>query len=340
MNMTNSAQEANPSSDETTLHQLFGELDGSEEDKAHLGLIHSLAKDVAAWRPLFEDAGLDRTSFHSKFDVPRDVLLRCLASSYRQFDTRDPDGVDYLGLFLLTVLLLEESERQWSSRSTVAARQDQLSPKDLRDELIGDPGVRSALKELYRPEHGTPAAATWEDINFGSLTFHRLGTTSFILEGKEEREDEGTRKRLALKCVLYPYTKLTPIAEATRDYAARFGVQDAKYLISVWASTDKWIVMDFVEGDTLAEFVDKERRKPLGGRRLRLDLLDQLGLPLFRALEELQRRLGDKPYGDVAHQDLSPTNVIVQGRDPDDPSRYTLKLIDLGRNYYGSGQGV
>jgi serine/threonine protein kinase len=314
---------------------VVGELDGSEEDKARLGLIHSLAKDVAAWRPLFGDAGLDRTSFHTKFDVPRDVLLRCLASSYRQFDTKDPDGVDYLGLFLLTVLLLEESERTWSSRSTVA-RQEQLPPEDrgrLRDELIRDPAVRSALKELYRPEHGTPAATTWEDIDFGSLSFHRLGTTSFILEGREEREDEGTRKRLALKCVLYPYTKLTPIAEATSAYAARFSVQDAKYLISVWASTDKWIVMDFVEGDTLAEFVDRKHEERPGDLHLRLDLLDQLGLPLFRALEELQRQLGEKPYGDVAHQDLSPTNVIVEGRDPDDPNRYQLKLIDLGRNY-------
>src|SRR6266540_1024068 len=31
--------------------------------------------------------------------------------------------------------------------------------------------------------------------------------------------------------------------------------------------------------------------------------------------------------------DLSPTNVIVWGPDPDDPRRYLLKLVDLGRNH-------
>jgi hypothetical protein len=110
-------------------------------------------------------------------------------------------------------------------------------------------------------------------------------------------------------------------------------MKGCKHLISVWASTDKWIVMDFVEGETLAEHIDRQLRKQPKDRRLRLDLLDQLGLPLFRALGELRQKLKEQEEGDLAHQDLSPTNIIVGGPDPDDPSQYLLKLVDLGRNH-------
>ena len=97
--------------------------------------------------------------------------------------------------------------------------------------------------------------------------------------------------------------------------------------------------MDFVEGVTLAEEIERlkrnppmpgqgrcVRRVPLAGN-VRLDLIRMLGLPLLGALGELHR-VGKQ------HDDLSPTNIIVRRRaSVDDRYEYDVTFIDFGRNY-------
>ena len=112
----------------------------------------------------------------SKFGVARDLLVWRLASLYPDSKTMDPIHPDYLGFFLLTILLLEELERRRSARPAVDHDQKgQLAPDDrrrLRDDLVENDAVCMALKELYHPGADTEEAKTWEDVDFSSLTFH------------------------------------------------------------------------------------------------------------------------------------------------------------------------
>lgn len=187
------------------------------------------------------------------------------------------------------------------------------------------------------PVAGGTAAREWRAMQ-RKLRFHRHGSTSMILRGSTADAVHGTRPEFALKLILYPFTRIATLAQATRGYAETYGTAStgARHLVRVWASFDSWILMDFVEGRTLAELVREEAdREPADGRRasplsLDLDRLRDKGLLLFDALEELQRIAREDPVRGGpkgVHADLTPSNIIVSASDG------TFKLVDLGRNY-------
>ncbi|MGH4019858.1 MAG: hypothetical protein ACRDT0_11600 [Pseudonocardiaceae bacterium] len=228
-------------------------------------------------------------------------------------------------------------------------------------ELIRDAAVRSVLITLYTPiDDLAPASKSsrdaseelidldpvreWEQIDTNSLEFHRHGSTSFILSGRS-KPSFGRQMKFALKCVLFPYSNIAIIASKTASYAFDHNAIDqdgssVKRMVRVWASTSRWILMDFADGCTLAEEITRLKGNALvsvRGRRLkrtasaagnvRLDLIRSLGIPLLNALHELQLQ-------GKQHEDLSPSNIIVQLKTgAGGVQEYELTFIDFGQNY-------
>lgn len=347
------------------------------------------------WRSLLtEVAGLERASFVRTYGRGRDDFLDRLA---RFFILNVPPGqphdctTGYLGLFLLTAALYDQIDARRTQHNGVrldpAQGQQKTAPgappesahldADLPRKLLQNEHVREAIGELYRPPARERAAADlWSKLDFSKLRFHALGTTSFIVQIYKDKEKTGDPAPYALKLLLYPYTKIPVIAEATREYADRWAPRETppegpaqwQYLVTVYRSTDRWILMEFVPGRTLQEFLDQTSAPPASDasgaqsklaallqsaqsklaavlqrlgrdgkkaeqpprRDVQLGLLSALGEQLFNALDELQQTTGPR-----AHLDLSLSNVIV-GESTSQASQEAsleLKLVDYGRNY-------
>ncbi|WNI18773.1 hypothetical protein [Actinacidiphila sp. ITFR-21] len=308
------------------------------------------------WRRMLQDIPVDERSFDDRFGIASrtdviDVLTRwCLGYPAQSDDRRAAlSGLfGFASLFLLTLLSLAESEAQRSNSHTSAVPDggDRALTHDCEGTcrvLVAEAAVAEAIAGVYSPQSlpgrrhpAWPAEPEWRAVQREALRFHRHGSTSVILRGTTATSVHGTRPQFALKLILYPFTKIRTIAQATREYAARYDTSafDSRHLVRVWASYDSWILMDFVEGRTLAETVREESVVEANGagdfRRLRLDRLEEKGVLLFDALDELQRIARDNRSRDQftgVHADLSPSNIIVSDGDG------TFKLIDLGRNY-------
>jgi hypothetical protein len=203
--------------------------------------------------------------------------------------------------------------------------------------LLADDQVRELFYLLYKPpgRNGT-AGSYWKGLDLDSLEIHRVGTTSIILRCRVASLGGEIR---ALKCLLFPYSQIAGIADATRRYAQDYPSGEVPCTVHVYASSDKWILMDFAAGPTLAEFLT-EKRWPAAGSdgssvsAIRVDLLASIGPQLLDALHQLHA-------AGFEHRDLNPSNIIVVTkpdiRQPDGKVQRgvieRLILIDLGRNY-------
>ncbi|MFE9426536.1 hypothetical protein ACFYNO_26645 [Kitasatospora sp. NPDC006697] len=303
---------------------------------------------LAAWRRVLQEIPVDERSFDNRFglDSRADTVavLTAWCAGYQELaDDRKralAELFGFTGLFLLTLLGLAESEAQRSVTVTAAGAGHGTGALThdcpaVCGTLTAQPAVARTIGAVYRPEPDAadPAPAReWQAIE-PDLRFHRHGSTSMILHGRTSGPVHGAQPDFALKLILYPFTRIETLVRATREYARTYGstTPGVRHLVRVWASSDTWIMMDFVEGRTLAELVRAEAadRHP-GDHRLDLDRLRERAVKLFDALAELQQVAADNPLhrglGGV-HADLSPSNIIVSGADG------TFRLVDLGRNY-------
>ncbi|BCJ32725.1 hypothetical protein Athai_02280 [Actinocatenispora thailandica] len=290
---------------------------------------------VATWRALLRSVPTDRRAFESRYEKDWDDTIARLAAHCRQpHPLRHDKLYGRLSVLLLTMLALDHSQRYRSYRggrpdapgggATGLGHDCEL----LCRPLLAQPPVRAALLELYEPANDPAAAREWAAIDPATLGFHRHGTTSFIVSGARRAVSQGARRRFALKCLILPYLEIPTIERATRGYLASYqrDEEGLRHLARLWASSDSWVLMDFVPGRTLAERLADEPA-PRPGDPLRLDLLERYGAALFEALRELDR-VG------LTHQDLSPSNIIVAESEADaGTGRVTMTLLDLGANY-------
>lgn len=304
--------------------------------------------ELREWRTALLDIPLDEHGYRDRCQIERvdeiERLWQWWSDEERRCADIDGPAAGLLGFFLLTLVAMHCSDQV---RFQGAAPHDisvsGLDARELCVPLVRDPAVRDAVKALYAPGRRSPAGAqdwsgirnTWNDIDFDTLEFHRGGTTSIIFGGWTKSELGNRKLKFALKCLIYPYRRIPAITNATREYRERYrltheDVAGISHLVPVWASHDGWIVMDFVDGSTLAEVLDATAAEADPGpkrdimRRIDLDELERLGTALIVALEELER------HG-RHHGDLSPSNIIVE-RDGD-KGQVRMRLIDLGVNY-------
>ena len=245
----------------------------------------------------------------------------------------------FLGYLRFTMLGLRTAARSASQEDPAGAA------REMQD-LLADSQVREVFHALYKPSGHPEAVSYWRGLDLDSLKVHRVGSTSVILKCRVASLGGEVR---ALKCLLFPYSQIPAIADATRRYAEDYPSGKVPCTVHIYASTDKWILMDFAAGPTLAEFLTQERRRAtagpgsaggiLGLRRssvaaIRADLLASVGPQLLDAAQQLHA-------AGYEHRDLTPSNIIVVTkpdiRQPNGKVRRgaieRLVLIDLGRNY-------
>ena len=250
-------------------------------------------------------------------------------------DTGKPGIVGLLGLMCVNVRLLEARFREPGAPD----RPDPFAQQTQRycEELFRTLPVADAVRALYTPAKaaartrpgGQVEQQRWADIDFGTVRYYKSGTTSFILDcrGIQPKDKSGVRERYALKCVLFPWNKLTAIASATDQYAEFYGRNNTPdIVVQPFASTAKWVLMPFQEGktlyDELAEFDQEDRSvreridKALATGKLLIQALDRLANGDLITVERKRRQ----------HQDLSPGNIILA------PGGQ-VRLIDLGPNH-------
>jgi serine/threonine protein kinase len=316
---------------------------------------------VYDWSRVLFHLPTDALSFVSRFERSWDLLIDQLHQWCGNFRTRPEEfqqrfepTFGFLGLTLLTLVSLRHSDAYRHPRQSTRSAGTPSSPSHdcatLCAPMVQEPAVRQAISTVYAPSAWIPdqethdvapdaaTRAEWARIDFDSLRFHRHGTTSFILAGLPAEAAHGRRRPLALKCLIYPFLRVPTIVRATRGYLAQYGMpsRDLRHLVRIWASSASWILMDFVRGDTLAEYLQDHgetgpqsaagrptRRRSAPRSGIRIDLLTDLGRELFIAMADLEK-------AGLRHGDLSPSNIIVTH---DDSGAMSFVLVDLGINY-------
>ncbi|GAA2136107.1 protein kinase domain-containing protein [Glycomyces algeriensis] len=298
------------------------------------------------WRRALLDLPLDERGYYERFEVDHRAAIARLWDWWgkaREDDPRlRPETVGCFGFYLLMVVAIHCSERarfHGDSDVVVDVGGRPVPAAAISAELVEDDWVRRAIEQLYDPKFGRArsgdgseakqARKGWQKIDFGSLRFHRHGTTSIILRGRSARPEDSPSLEIAFKCLIYPYQRQAPIAMATRSYASDYSAftADDSPMAGVWASHESWILMSFLPGQTLAERLRSRPKVPPSARKVtirQIDIeeLDRLGGALLYALSEMEK-LGCR------HQDLAPSNIIVQDRG----DRVQIRFIDLGVNH-------
>jgi serine/threonine protein kinase len=299
------------------------------------------------WRTLLQEVPHSRILYDNRFGINAwqrnvDGLLR-----FRQeFPTKEPGFQEChqplygaLNLLLAIYYALDESEAR--RRPLEESRRVPTASHDCARicvKLFDDPATQQAIRWIYYPEgnkaemprtlkgddDGNPIREWDENIDFGTLRFLRHGTTSIILTGKANLGGSGD---FALKLIIPPFLKLPQIARSTEEYWSTYGCLKSSSVVNVWASSPAWILMNRVPGVPLDEALERDLK-----RWDRLKVLYVYGRALFATLHDLETVWRDQQgNGDqvLAHQDLSPSNIMVTTVH-DVPA---LILIDLGKNF-------
>ncbi|TXR56309.1 hypothetical protein [Quadrisphaera setariae] len=168
---------------------------------------------------------------------------------------------------------------------------------------MADRDVAALLRALLQPSEEGARGVYRASVMGTSLAFHRHGTTSTIL-----RVDRLHEEPLAMKVLLPPFQKVPAIAQSARTHFATYGglvkKGGAADLVDVRGSSERWVLMDFVPGITLAEYLRLpeliRHRATVRGNRESVSILDALtaevrsaeAVPAARRLVE---RLGRPP---------------------------------------------
>ena len=191
----------------------------------------------------------------------------------------------FLCLMLITLEALAESDKKRNeSRSIVTASPNfhhrEHDCRKLCIPLIEDTAVQRAIEAIYATDSsytvrdrkdGNGDMEDWRGLNFSSLAFHRHGTTSIILRVREKDELR------ALKLILFPFLRFNAIARETREYGLHYnpkppdsegvskkvpiadfeqpGDVNQSSVVQVLASSERWILMKYIDGLTLAELM-------------------------------------------------------------------------------------
>jgi serine/threonine protein kinase len=236
-----------------------------------------------------------------------------------------------LGLICLNVRLLERRLKNLNPEEQEAA---DCYCRELLDQLP----VKAAIYAVYNPkaprlpprsstteegddrEPAQRAVELWEELDPESFSYFKAGTTSFILtcHRRDADDQSGYFEKLVLKGVLFPWSTIATIARSTADYATLYGrsAPGDEVVVNPIASTARWVVMPYLEGPTLFEYMEGAGDQDASSAHARIGRARHISETLVPAL----RQLGGQ------HLDLSPSNVILSGS-------AGASLIDLGVNY-------
>jgi len=237
---------------------------------------------------------------------PSARYLQDLAILYEA--TTDPSlrGITGFQLFVVSA-----DSKSPSAENTVTARFLKVPDHYLADEAV--------VSELFRYSR---VPAEWQNRLTG-LTFHKAGTTSFILQSDE---------RYALKVIEPRFQNVTTVTLCTARYKA--DVQEVSHTVApkVYMSDERFVIMRFIPGVTLSEFCAQHLARGSRGMAGRSDSKYSLGEEQLNHIGRLFGSICDALHDcasknpSVHHLDLSPDNIIVGPNNE-------IHLIDFGVNY-------
>ena len=182
------------------------------------------------------------------------------------------------------------------------------------NQILEDVSVAAFIDDYYGIDSKYHVEGLW---------LHRGGTTSFILKGKTPGAD------YAIKVLKPWYLSHPKIREATFLYRQRYGgiaQRDPSVAPEIYHSSERCVVMKFIEGKTLGEAMSTRALGPIKRR--------------FQLLDLLLKAMRTCAANDIVHCDLSPENIILapgrhfasefQGQDQPE---VRPMLIDFGFNY-------
>jgi serine/threonine protein kinase len=189
------------------------------------------------------------------------------------------------------------------------------------DALLHDPHVRQFLYRLYEFD---------DRYCDPDLTFHTLGTTSFIIKSHYFHNKYHRVVKL-IKPWYFPdpviATQTAMILEMYQRELSHVTFKDQPVSPIVEYSNRHSVIMEFVEGVTLQQYLQelwlRNEANAADARVQSYAALNGIMLSLCGALKACHQH-------SISHGDLSSTNILVERSDTEFPR---LRLIDFGINY-------
>lgn len=147
------------------------------------------------------------------------------------------------------------------------------------------------------------------------LKLHKVGTTSYVVRI--------VNAGLVMKIVKLRYIDNQTISQDTKNYKARFGGFLSEYSPKVHYTGDAFIIMDFIDGQTLHEYMESDIWKELNE-----DISKTISF-----FSDICTILKFYAQHNVFHLDLSPENILITKRAEEGKEQAKVHLIDFGYNY-------
>jgi serine/threonine protein kinase len=220
--------------------------------------------------------------------------------------------------FLIFTLAAEETNQDkfpGNSNETGEARQ-------IADEILENLKIYDFIKEEYKIDDDFKEKPE-------CIRFHKTGTTSFILQIniKTNESTISESRALALKILKYRYIDNKTINDNTLAYQQLYN-RNFEFMPRVYQSGERYILMDFIDGMTLDEYMHSPGFKD----SLHPDIIIK---SIFLRLCDILKELGSRG---IIHSDLNPKNIILENftrldRENLRVDEVKLSLIDFGVNY-------
>lgn len=207
-----------------------------------------------------------------------------------------------------------DAARRFCAHLTVGEDMAHADIPHLVDELLSI----DAVDEVFRERYELPEA-----LNLADCHLHRTGTTSAIFRCRWSGGID-----VALKVTLARYFDVDALSRASETYGERFRAP-SEIGPRVHQSGRRFIVLDFVEGQTLEEHLVSLAAADPESRTVQARVADAFAvmLALTSGLDRLAR--AGRSLQARHHLDLTPNNVIIP---TSDGGLSKLKFIDFGRN--------
>lgn len=267
----------------------------------------------------------ENDSIHDNFDsIFREILLNnSLQEIYDYYsELKDPKGKGKIAFLIFSVAIEQSyssepnnSPLKHISKLSNEERKRYDNAKTILNKISEDENLRKFIIVEYEI-----------NINLADITefqFYRMGTTSYII--KISIGTQNTEKKFALKILKYRYINDRTINIRTNNYKVLYS--DLDFTPNIYQCAEKYILMDFIEGPTLHEFIYHTLKNETINR-------DKLNA---KVISELCRILHyyTVTYG-IIHSDINPDNIIIDieyTKDTDNINDLKLFFIDFGVNY-------
>lgn len=257
----------------------------------------------------------------------KDVLIRWdieeLLSYYIECKKDNSLSDQYIGRvgFLLFTVAVDQSSSKLPGeliQPLTRSKQEKIKEErasEIRDVIIKDSSVYKFIIEEYEINID-------KDEEPLDVSFHATGTTSYILKLKYESKFDGND--IALKILKYKYIDNATITNKTESYKANY--RDKKYSPKIIKSGSKYILMDFIFGPTLQEYMHNAFLNEKNKEKVISKVIFELCTKLNYFASE---------HG-IIHSDLNTNNIILNNitySNDNNEINFQLYLIDFGVNY-------